>query len=320
MRRGLTLFYRHLGAALRAGIPLAQGIALAGEACGDARVARAGADVVRRLRAGGTLARSLAAHPGVFGETDVALVSVAEEHGRLDAALQKLAERGEAGHHARRRFLLALAYPSFLLLALLFLPPLGVLVRESPAAYLRAVARGAFPLVAPAATIAAALLLFRRAAPAAFARTLLSVPVVGRALKKLAIARFASSLAALFDAGVDVRRSLRLAVRALANPYLERRCAAVPRVVEKGGTLAAALAEPGIFPSELVGAVDVGERAGELPRALDAFARLAEEEGDRAMTALAIAVPVLIYLLVAAAIAVVVVSTFGGYFGSLGNF
>ena len=69
----------------------------------------------------------------------------------------------------------------------------------------------------------------------------------------------------------------------------------------------------------MVGAIAVGERSGELEAALSAFARLAEEEADRALNALMIAVPVVIYLLVALYIAWVVIAAFGSYFRTLGS-
>ncbi|MBI1847551.1 MAG: type II secretion system F family protein, partial [Candidatus Rokubacteria bacterium] len=204
--------------------------------------------------------------------------------------------------------------------AALLLPPLFLWVPRSFGAYARAVFGTALPFAAGLGTVAAVAYLFRERAPEAFDRTLLSLPVLGGNLKKLALARFGESLAALYSGGVEIRKGLRLAVRALGNRWLEARCRGMAGVVERGGGLADALESAGVFPREMVGAVAVGERTGELDGALNAFARLAQEEADRAIRALLIAIPVLVYLLVALYVAVVVVSAFGAYFRTLGSF
>lgn len=319
MKRDAAVFFRQLATAVRAGIPLPQGLGLAATACPDERLKGAAADVERRLRAGSGLATAVAAHPEAFSEVEIALVAVGEEHGVLDANLMQLAERSEAAHHATSRFVLALAYPVSLLLAAILLPPLFVLVTRGPGAYLLTVTRAGAPFVLVLGGIAAAVFLFRRGSPERFDQLLLRLPFLGPNLKKLALARFGESLSALYEGGVEMRKSLSLAIRAIANRHLESRCAEIPRAVERGATLAEALGATTVFPAELVGAVAVGEKAGELGTALGAFARLSREEADRAIGALLIAIPVAIYLLVALYIAVVVISAFGSYFKTLGG-
>lgn len=319
MSLALSLFYRQVGAACEAGIPLSQGLGLAANGCRDERLRRAARDVERRVRAGGALGPAMAAHPEVFRGLDTAIVAAGEERGRLDASLRQLAERREREHGDRQRVLLALIYPSGLLVAALFLPHLHVWVTTSLGRYLLAVASTALPLLVVLGGAAGAAVLLRRNAPCLFDRILFSVPVLGPSLGKLAFARFGDALATLHAAGVEVRTGARLAVATLGNRHLEARGRRLTETLDKGGTLSEGMVVAGIFPPELVHAVGVGERTGDLDRALEAVARLLREEAERAIRALLILLPVVVFLLVALYVAAVVISSFGAYFRLVGG-
>src|SRR5205814_565749 len=122
MRRDISIFFRQLAVAYRAGVPLGQGLAMAASACRRPPLSTAVADVLARVRRGDPLARALAAHPEAFDEVEVALVAVGDENGRLDEVLMRLAERSEKAYHVLRRLALGLLYPAVLLVAALFLP------------------------------------------------------------------------------------------------------------------------------------------------------------------------------------------------------
>ncbi len=315
----LSVFYRQAATALGAGIPLTQGLRLAASGCRDARLRRAAEGVERRVRSGGALGPALAAHPEAFPDLDAAIVAAGEENGRLDGSLLQLAEKCEREHGDRRRLLLAILYPGLLFVAALFLPHLHVWVTTSFGDYLLVVARTAVPFLLLLGIAAGALVLIRRQAPLAFDRARLAVPVLGPNLGKLAFARFSDSLATLYAAGVEIRRSARLAVATLGNRYLEARCQRLVATLENGGGLGEGLAEAGVFPRELVHAVEVGERTGDLDRALQAMARLQREEAERAIRAILILLPVVVFLLVALYVAAVVISSFGAYFRLVGG-
>lgn len=319
MRLELSLFYRQVGAALQAGIPLTQGVRLAAAGCRDARLRHAAGEVERSVGNGGALGPAMAAHPEVFGGLDTAIVAAGEERGRLDASLRHLADRREREHGDRQRVLLALLYPSGLFVAALFLPHLHVWVTTSLGGYLLAVARTAVPFVALLGGAAGAAALIRRHAPRAFDRILLSVPVLGPSLGKLAFARFSEALAALYAAGVEARTGARLAVATLGNRHLEARSRRLTETLERGGTLGEGMAAAGVFPPELVHAVGVGEKTGDLDRALEAVARLQREEAERAIRAILVLLPVAVFLLVALYVAVVVIASFGAYFRLVGG-
>lgn len=319
MRREVSLFFRQLAATTRAGIPLAQGLRMASEGCQSPVLEAAVEDVGRRVQRGSPLGSALAAHPEIFQPVEMALVAVGEENGRLDINLQRLAERSEKSHHDRQRLVFALLYPAGLFLAALFLPKLYVWVRDSFTAYLLSVFSTALPFLAILGLLAAGFRFFRRASPESFDRILLELPVLGPNLEKLALARFSESLSMLYAGGVELRKSLRLSVRALGNRYLESRCRPLDDILERKGTISQGLRAAGVFPAEFVNTVTVGETTGDLDRALESLARLYQEEAERAIQALLKLLPIVVYLLVALYIALIVISAFGAYFRLLGS-
>lgn len=319
MRKELAVYFRQLAVAYRSGIPITEGLRMAATGCRDERLRSAAGDVERRVRSGEPLGPAIAAHPEVFTELEAALVAVGEATGGLDRNLDRLAERRENAIRDTERLVTGLIYPAILVVAALFLPRLYVWVQHSFWAYLWSVFTTAMPLFAGLGLAGGAVFFWRRSSPESFDRVLLDVPVIGSALKKLALSRFSDSLAALYSGGVEIRRALRLSVRALGNRHLERRCAGMGELVTKGATLAEALTGAGVFPHELIAAVAVAERTGELDPVLSRLARHHQEEADQAITRLLILLPIAIYIAVAIGVAIIVISAFGAYFRLVGG-
>ena len=79
MKRELSLFYRQIAVAYRAGLPLTQAVQMGSESCTSPGLRRAAADIERRVRSGNPLGPALAAHPKIFSELETALVTIGEE-------------------------------------------------------------------------------------------------------------------------------------------------------------------------------------------------------------------------------------------------
>jgi type II secretory pathway component PulF len=115
-RFALVRFCRMLGALLGAGVPLVTSLRVAREALGNQTLADAVGESIERVQQGDALARSLAACEKLFPASVVEMIAVAEESGRMDVELQRLAVVYEAELDRRLRTLVALAEPALLLL------------------------------------------------------------------------------------------------------------------------------------------------------------------------------------------------------------
>jgi len=113
-RFALVRFCRMLGTLLGAGVPLVASLKVAKEAIGNQTLAAMVGDSIEQVQRGKPLARSLAANDRLLPASAVEMIAVAEESGRLDAELNRLAGVYEGELDRRLRMLVALAEPALL--------------------------------------------------------------------------------------------------------------------------------------------------------------------------------------------------------------
>jgi len=113
-RFALVRFCRMLGTLLGAGVPLVAALRVAKEAIGNQTLADAVIRAIEEVQRGAPLAGSLAGSPQLFPASVVEMVAVAEESGRLDKELVRLASAYETELDRRLRMLVALAEPALL--------------------------------------------------------------------------------------------------------------------------------------------------------------------------------------------------------------
>jgi general secretion pathway protein F len=97
---------------------------------------------------------------------------------------------------------------------------------------------------------------------------LLRVPVVGRLVRDIAVARFTRTLGTLVSAGIPILSALRIVRDTLGNAALTRAIDQVSDKVTTGQSLADPLERSGHFPPLLVQIVNIGERSGRLEQML----------------------------------------------------
>lgn len=315
----MSIFYEKLGQLYAAGVPIGEGLAIASLEVRDAKLKRGLERLQGYVARGRTLADAVEQSPEVFSEMDAALIKVGEVRGRLDESLRRLSEIKEKDYKNLKRFLIGMAYPTFLVAGAIFIPPVVSLFTTGLEAYLVQVARSLCIVLIPLAAVFTIYLAFSKGFRDDFDRLTLMLPFVGKNLKKLALARFCRSFSALFSSGLEMRACLKHAAAAMSNRYLQRRAYIVQTAIDEGGTLTQALRAASIFPAQLVEMVATGEQTGNLDQMLDKAAGYYEYEAERAIKATLIAIPFVIYLLVAIYIAYTVISFYAGYFKMIGD-
>ncbi|MBX7221031.1 MAG: type II secretion system F family protein [Blastocatellia bacterium] len=317
--RELSLFYQQLGQLYKSGIPPTEAVPFAAAQSNDSGIKTAAAQIHQQVLAGRTLGSAFAAHPAVFSELQVALITIGEENGTLPRNLALLADMFEKEYGQRKKLVLALLYPAFLFVAALFLPKLYIWVTGTFTEYLAEVFSTSVPFLVLFAVLFGIYKLSGTVLLRALDQIKLEVPVLGKNLRKLALARFARSFAMLYGGGVELRRSLRLALKSFGNTYLEERSRVVDTYLHEGGTLTDGFMAARVFPGEFVQIIALGEKTGELDKMLEQTARLYEDEADKVINSFLFFLPIAIYLLVALYIAFIVISVFAGYYNNIGK-
>ncbi len=132
----------------------------------------------------------------------------------------------------------------------------------------------------------------------ALAERAVRLPVVGDWLVEAEVGRWASTLSALLTGRVELIRALNLSATSVRTKFLRARLLAVAKSVKTGSTLSAALREHRSLNPTGYDLVAVGEASGELPKLLDALARLYETTGrDRMKRALQLIEPLAIIVI-----------------------
>jgi len=113
-RFALVRFCRMLGTLAGAGVPLVAALRVAREAIGNQTLADAVSRAIDDVQHGKSLARSLTGDSQLFPPSVIEMVAVAEESGRLDRELLRLAEAYERELDSRLRMLVAVVEPALL--------------------------------------------------------------------------------------------------------------------------------------------------------------------------------------------------------------
>jgi type IV pilus assembly protein PilC len=142
---------------------------------------------------------------------------------------------------------------------------------------------------------------------------LLSTPIVGRCLRALALGRFCLALRLTLETGMPIARALRLSFHAADNAAFTARLDKATSSVKRGDDLTVALATTGLFPEDFQHILAVGEESGRLTDVLRQQAEHYHEEAGRRMTALTVALTVLVWLMVAGFIIAAVFRIFLAY-------
>ncbi len=260
----------------------------------------------------------------LFGPIDIGLIRAGEASGRIDVPMSKLAALAERELAIRFAVMPKLAYLGCLGIAtilcgfviLVIAPALMAGERITAGLF---IARLLLPLGVVAGALAIARGLWLSSPPLRLAAStlLLSAPVLGNLLRKLAVARFASVLAQLVDAGVPLGEALELATGALGHPRLTARLAPLPEQVRAGRPLADLLQESGVFPAQVVQMVATGEETGQTAEMLGKVADYYEGETTATSFALAAVGTVALLGLMAVVVGGLVIKGALGYAGAL---
>lgn len=298
----LALTTRQLATLTQSGLPLDQALAAVGEQADDPRAAKLVTSLRAHVSTGESLINAMARYPRAFSSLYRGLVGAGAETGRLPEVLANLADYLEAREALRQKVILALIYPAvvtviaFAVIAVLLayvVPQVVAVYQQSrqtlpwltqaliaTSSFFRATLWGWVVLL----VLAMIALLWARRQPALRARwhtLLLRLPVVGRLVRSLDAARFASTLSILVGSGAPLLRSLEAAadvVRTIPMADAARRSSAL---VREGVALSRALREQNVFPPVLLHLVSSGEQSGRLAPLLARAAEELERDAER---------------------------------------
>lgn len=289
--------------------------------------------VSESIAAGGSLADSLAAAGGYFPTLFRELAAVGEAAGREPEVFAQLAEHYQQRLALRRQFLGAIAWPmaqlgiAIAVIGLLIwflgfinqgggprIDPLGfgLIGERGLAIYLAGVA-------VVAGLIAGTLWAIRRGVlwTRPIQRLMLRLPVVGPALRTLALGRIAWAMHLTFHTGMDPRRALRLSLQSAGNARFQDDIPKIDERIAAGESVYAAFLHAGHYPNDFLDTLAVAEQSGRLSESLAVLAEQYRQRAQFALTGLTAAAGFCVWAMVAAIIIVLIFRIFGFYLGAI---
>ncbi len=268
---------------------------------------------------GNSFASALALYPSVFTPIYTNMVRAGETSGTLEIVLQRLADIMEKQQELKSRIQTAMAYPILMTaigtLVLFFLmtfvvPNITTIFEDmnqalpTPTRFLIA-ASDLFKsywwlMVVLFVAALVALKSFRKTERglAATDRFILSMPIVGPLVKKIAVARFTRTLASLLENGVTMLPAMEIVRNITGNVVITGLIENASIEVERGQGLGLSLAADAIFPDLAVQMIQVGEQTGELESMLYKIADVYENEVQSSiMSMMAMLEPVMILVM-----------------------
>jgi general secretion pathway protein F len=297
----LALVTRQLATLVKSALPLEEALLAVSQQTDKPRVRSIILGVRSKVMEGHTLADGLADFPGSFPEIYCATIAASEHSGHLDAVLERLADYTDNRQQLRSRTLSAMLYPVLLFVVcvvivfflLVSVVPKVVEVFRSSEAALPLLTQaliagsdfmrhyGIYLVIA----IAGAIFLFTRwlkveSNRRAWHQFLLSLPVIGKAVRGANTARFARTFSTLTSSTVPVLEAMRISAEVVSNLPMKAAVEAAAVRVREGAPIGKSLAASRVFPPMMIHLISSGESSGELDTMLDRAAIHQERELD----------------------------------------
>jgi general secretion pathway protein F len=318
-QRDVTLMTRQLATLVGAGFPLVSALEALLPQIKSYAFNKVLAQIKDSIVEGNSFAGAISLYPDTFSPLYKNMVRAGESSGTLEIVLDKLADIMEKQQKLKNRIQSALAYPALMtVMGTLILVLLLVYIVPSITAIFADVNQA---LPAPTLfligtsnlfksywwvlviVIISFLIFFRQfkkteKGRALIDKMLLTMPMVGPLIQKLAVARFSRTLGSLLANGVSMLQSMDIAKNIAGNVIISEAVEIAAREVGQGQGLAKSLSATRVFPDLTVQMIQVGEQSATLESMLNKMADVFDSEAESSiMSMTSLLAPILILIM-----------------------
>lgn len=315
----IAVFARQMATLVDAGIPIVGGLDAVADQLENKTLREAVISLKQSVEGGTNLTAAIARQSHIFSPLFVSMIKAGEASGHLADVLNRLATYMEKSAALQRKVKSACVYP-VIVITMAFLITAGLMLKVIPAFKDIFSTLGADLPLATKILIgisdfgqraflpcilffAGGVFLFKKALKTPkgrmrFDRLMLRIGIVGPLVRKVAIAKFARTLATLISSGVQILGALEIVSESAGNSVVSEAVLKVRSSIREGENIAAPLAASGVFPPMVVRMIAVGEQTGQLDNMLNKVADFYEDQVDAAVAGLSSALePVIIAVL-----------------------
>lgn len=315
--RDLVVLTRQLSTMIAAGLPIIRCFDILGRQTANKKLNNTIKKVQNDIENGLALWEAIARHPDIFSPIYISMVKAGELGGVLEVVLERLSEHLERELEIDSKIKTASIYPIIIsvfavlvaFFIIIFVMPTFIGLFQSSRAELPlptrillstgTILKNSWMYFVPGAILLAAAL--KKWGKTDSGRLFydylyLHLPVLGKTLSRIIVARFARTMGILVRAGIPILQALEVVEEVVGNMIISRAVNQARAAIRDGDSITGPLVDTGVFEPMVTDMIAVGEETGTLDkmflRIADYFEREAVHMIDSIM---AILEPVLIF-------------------------
>ncbi len=322
-------FTRQLATMITAGLPLTEAFGILEQQSKPAMKKVIGL-ISKEIEGGSSLADAMAKQQGnVFSRVYIALVRAGEAAGVLDTILKRLADTLEKQREFQAKTKSALIYPAIVTVAMIVVAFIMMTVVVPKLTSMYADFGAALPMptqilisisnvfvkfwyIIIAGTFGGIIFLRKwkktDQGARAFDAMFLKLPIAGILIKQVILTEFTRTISLLLSAGISLLTALDIVADAMDNVLYREAVHNIAKDVEKGVSLADAVAKYPLFPVLLGQMISVGEQTGKLDEVVLKISAFYESESEHAIKNLTTAIEPLIMIVLGVGVGFIMIA------------
>ncbi len=314
------MFVQNLALMIKTGFSIGDALATLSQQIKGKQFSRVILDLQQSVVKGESFAAALQLHSEVFDDLFVNMVAAGEASGNLEQTLFQLSNQLKKSYALHKKIRNAMIYPC-LILTVMIVVGTGMFVFVVPR-ILDLYTTSGYTLPLPTRIILGisdfiqhnglilgslisvlliGWILFVRTEPGKFVwhRILLHIPIAGKIIKRITIARLSRVLNSLLVTDIPIVNSFKIIANTISNRVYRRHLILASQQLAKGNTIHSVLSSrPDLFEPVVTQMIKVGEEAGVLDTMTAEIATFYEDEVDSTMANLTVIIePVLMVVI-----------------------
>lgn len=332
----LAIFCSQFSVVLKAGVPILKAIDILASQTDNKKLKLVLTDVYAKIQTGSSVSQAFNNHARRFPEIFISMLETGEISGNLELVLARMGASLTKEHKLSQKVKSAMMYPMvlsivavvvviFLLVAVVptFAGMYSSSGQELPFLTRMMLALGDFMakniiwIILFAATFAIVAKIILKTETVRFKIDLykLKIPVFGKLIKKVIMARYTQNMATLLSSGISLTQAISITSKALGNSYVGKQVHLMINEVSSGRGLADSLSDIGVFSPMVVQMTRLGEESGSLDELLTQTADFYEAEAEAATAKLTALMEPIIIVIMGGMVLLIVLSILLPMFG-----
>lgn len=298
----IAIYTRELAEMFKSGLPITKIFEMLAFETLNPRLSLISMMAKEYIRNGYPLSKVFAENSDIFSGLYVGMVKLGEATGELSEVMDALASYVQADFELKERIKSALTYPAVVIviatlivwgLITFIFPKFMAIIKDLNVSlpwYSRVLVQisnllsnglfmaTVFLVGILGYLIVRVLLRYSHSFRRLYEQLLITIPVIGRVVKKLLIARFAKAMVVTFRSGLPLMISMDYLKESIGSAIIYDICDHMKEVLREGGSFSTAIQDISFFPLIVRSIVEAGEQTGELEAMLDKLAELFDFE------------------------------------------